>query len=218
LKAIFEQIVTAWIGGNCLGCGLSCGSDEFCGICEKGIEWDVERLKSGYSVYKYADIIRKVIISAKFGPSEIKARSLLRYTFRSSQGIEIIEQLAQEKAECICFVPVHWRRRISRGFDLSALLANELRNQLKIPIYYAIRCARQEDPSTLTQSKSDRVKRIQDRFRLNRNYPHHKKVILVDDIITTGITISTVSQLLMNQGCEVKAFTLARNPLNTQKR
>lgn len=156
-------------------------------------------------------MIRSSIIQAKFGPSEIKARSLLRYAFHSGNMDAFLSHYAALKAEAIYFVPIHWRRRLTRGFDLSALLANSLGGHLKIPVFYAIYCAKAVAPSTLSSSKEERLERIKDRFKLKASYPRHQKVILVDDIITTGTTLKSVSQLLFDAGCDVHTLTLARN-------
>lgn len=213
MPTFWSSFIKSWIGQNCISCGHHTEFGDFCSICTKGIEWDTGRIKSGgNSVFLYTDIIRAVIISAKFQPNEVKARSLIRHAFHSRQIDQLINDFSAETAEAICFVPIHWRRRISRGFDLSALIANALSYRLKIPVRYAICCVRQEDPSTLSTSKENRQARVKNRFRLNRSHPIEAKIILVDDVVTTGTTLDAVSQLLVDQGCQVLTFTLARNP------
>lgn len=209
---IFDQFMASWVGNNCLSCGTDSLEEEFCGICEKGIEWDLQAGPGGSrSPFLYTDVIRKAIIHTKFYPSEIKAHALIRYAFRCVQIDQLMETFSTYSAHSVCFVPVHWKRRLRRGFDFSALLANAIGDRLKLPVSCAVRCVRLENPSTLGASREDRLLRVKDRFRLRYSYPTGTKIILVDDIVTTGATLHAVSALFNNAGCQVKCFTLARN-------
>ena len=71
------------------------------------------------------------------------------------------------------------------------------------------------NPSQASLSKKERQQNLAKAFCIRRNL-EGKVVTLVDDVITTGVTVELLSQLLLKAGAqEVYVWSLARTPLQT---
>lgn len=115
-----------------------------------------------------------------------------------------IAQIMKEKLEIenldidyILFVPLHKKRLKKRGFNQSEKIANELSNLTKIPVVDCI--SRVKNTKKLySLSKNQRQKELKNGFGVknNINLIKNKKVILIDDIFTTGSTANEISKVL----------------------
>jgi ComF family protein len=97
-------------------------------------------------------------------------------------------------------VPLHWSRRWERGFNQCHFLARELARQLKIPESRTLRRKRRsEDQKSL--SGTERRKNLKQAFELHSSISlKNQKVILVDDVLTTGATADACSRVLVDAG------------------
>lgn len=96
-------------------------------------------------------------------------------------------------------VPLHWRRRLSRRYNQSALLAGALARQTGLPVCYdlvrRIRPTRQQ----VGLSATARAKNVQGAFAVNSvafAQRQSDRLILVDDVMTTGATITALAKVL----------------------
>ncbi|EOQ66258.1 hypothetical protein F931_03255 [Acinetobacter pittii ANC 4050] len=113
---------------------------------------------------------------------------------------EILKQLKFPKVQAIVPMPISNQRLIERGFNQSLLLANILSKHLKIPVWQPIQ--RLNEHSQKGLSRLERFENIEQQF-----VPHHKekrryrRVLIIDDVITTGSSIHALSQALKQLGC-----------------
>lgn len=113
---------------------------------------------------------------------------------------EILKQLKFPKVQAIVPMPISNQRLIERGFNQSLLLANILSKDLKIPVWQPIQ--RLNEHSQKGLSRLERFENIEQQF-----VPHHKekrryrRVLIIDDVITTGSSIHALSQALKQLGC-----------------
>ena len=110
-------------------------------------------------------------------------------------------------ADCSVPVPLHWRRRWRRGFNQAADLAASL----GLPVVCALRRTR----STRTQTGLPAIQRhanLQRAFRVkSRATVEGARVVLVDDVSTTGATLDACARVLLAAGAvEVRTLTAAR--------
>lgn len=105
-------------------------------------------------------------------------------------------------------VPAHPARRRSRGFDPAELLARALARRTGLPLVAALR--RRAVPSR--QLGADReTRRAAGRLGFEARGPAPRRAILVDDVHTTGATLSACARALKQAGCQrVVALTWAR--------
>lgn len=159
--------------------------------------------------FVYRDRAAKALKDLKFRSIVFNSRSL---------GCAMAEALSHEYprgtgADIIISVPMTKARRKKRGFNQSELLASELSKQTGIPFEkLLIRVVESEHQHSL--SLEERKKHSKDYYRVTDNSRvKGKSILLVDDIITSGSTLSSCSQSLKDAGaksilCVVAAMTI----------
>lgn len=111
-------------------------------------------------------------------------------------------------ADVIMPIPLHKSRQRSRGYNQAALLARELSRKLGIA-YDDQTLLRAKKTTPLKElSDGDRVTNLKNAFQIKRNSVEYKKIILTDDIYTTGATIDECARSLLAAGAEEIYFAV----------
>lgn len=121
------------------------------------------------------------------------------------------DRLRSIQAEMLIPVPLHWRRRLKRGYNQSCEIADQLARRLKVPVRNRLR--RLESTQKLAGlTKTERAQEMRDVFQAVRRHDlEGKTVILVDDVLTTGATCGACARVLKKAGAKrVVAVVLAR--------
>lgn len=115
--------------------------------------------------------------------------------------------------DAIVPVPLHWRRRLTRGYNQAERIASPLARQLGLPLVSALRRARRTPPQT-SLGKSDRLANLRQAFRVPRpGRVRGLRLLLVDDVATTGATLDASAAALRQAGAvAVTAVVAARTP------
>lgn len=154
--------------------------------------------------------------------------SLLRYKFHSLTGYakiygEFLAKCIDENGiscDSITWVPLSSRRKHSRGYDQAELLAQELSRRTGIPCVRLLRKIRNNPPQSGTGGPAARRANVAGLYRaVTPEKIAGKRILLVDDIVTTGATLSECALMLRKAGAsEVFAVTAAcaRNHGKTQ--
>jgi ComF family protein len=121
------------------------------------------------------------------------------------------ERLRGRQFDIIVPVPLHPTRQRERGFNQAGLLAELLSPRISIPCKRVLKRIRY----TTTQTALDRAERMENlhnAFRLRRNADvRGLHVLLIDDVLTTGSTLSECARVLKRAGAiSVHAATAAR--------
>jgi len=113
--------------------------------------------------------------------------------------------------DCIVPVPLHWLRKLKRGYNQSEMICNELARRLEIPVCNAVRRSRWTPPQA-SLSKANRGKNLKNAFIVSLPECIQGKVVLLfDDVMTTGVTLSECSRSMIKAGAkEVHVLTIAR--------
>lgn len=157
--------------------------------------------------------------AASFGLYEGSLRSLI-HLYKYSGMKPLSRQLAgylehivpdEQVFDAIVPVPLHWRKRWERGFNQSELLARHLSESRGIPVLDALRRKR----STATQAalaSAGRRRNVAGAFEVKLAAKlAGKKLLLIDDVMTTGATASACASVLKRGGAtSVSLLTLAR--------
>jgi len=108
-------------------------------------------------------------------------------------------------------VPLSARKLRAREFNQSLILARHVAKAIKLPVdYMSLRRIKDTPPQSLLK-RDERKKNVRNAFKVSGNALKGKKVILVDDIATTGTTLNECAKALKRCGAkEVICLVLAR--------
>jgi ComF family protein len=108
-------------------------------------------------------------------------------------------------------VPLHWRRRLSRRYNQSDALAQRIARRLGVPCASGHLRRVQATPFQTRQTPAQRRENLRKVFRAYGRLDG-KRVLLVDDVLTTGSTASEAAKVLKKQGAaRVIVAVLARS-------
>ena len=159
------------------------------------------------SAYRSRGIARHVILNFKYG-KQFHLRHLVGGWLISALNDS---RIRGRKFDAIVPVPLHPARQRERGFNQALLLAEQVSAHVGVPVTSVLKRVR----FTTTQTAFDRAERIQnlrDAFRLRKNADVRSlDVLLIDDVLTTGSTLSECARILKQNGAaSVYAATAAR--------
>ena len=191
----------------CYICGFPFEFDEgekaLCGRCSiKRPAYDMAR-----AGFEYDDISRPLVLGFKHGGRTEGIRMFAGHMRRAGRK-------CLEKADYLVPVPLHYSRRVKRRYNQSALLARGL-SRLTTPSFDPdILIRHRQTPSQGGRSASARRRNVQGAFRVRDsaiNRMQGTKIVLIDDVMTTGATLESCARTLKRAGArEVSALTLAR--------
>jgi competence protein ComFC len=159
------------------------------------------------SAYRSRGIARHVILNFKYGRQVHLCHLVAGWLMAALDD----SRLRERTFDAIIPVPLDPARQRERGFNQAALLAERLAPRLGLPVIPMLQRVR----FTTTQTAFDRAERIQNlrhAFRLRGNGDVRKlRVLLIDDVLTTGSTLSECARVLKENGAQsVYAATAAR--------
>jgi ComF family protein len=170
-----------------------------CPLCRLGLNGFDEV----YSAGSYEGNLRKLIHLFKFDGVQPLGRPLAGFL----AGILPREQ----RFDVIVPMPLHWRRKWQRGFNQSELLAREIAGRWNVPVRNVVRRKRATTPQAGLTS-AQRRKNVQGAFEAKyKARLDGQRVLLIDDVLTTGATASACARVLKRAGAaRVSLLTLAR--------
>jgi ComF family protein len=170
-----------------------------CALCRRG----VSGFDAAYSYGFYEGELRELIHLFKYGRIQTLAKPLGR--------LLALALPREESFDAIVPMPLHWRKRWQRGFNQADLLAHEVSRRTHTPVHNALRRVR----FTSTQAGLTNAKRranVSGAFRPKRATTlRGQRVLLVDDVMTTGSTAAACARALKMAGARhVVLLTVAR--------
>ena len=159
------------------------------------------------SAYRSRGIVRRVIHDFKYGHQVHLQHLIVDWLAEAMRD----PRLEGRTFHAIIPVPLHSARERERGFNQAALLAKLLGRTSGIPVQDALNRVRY----TTTQTAFDRAERIENlrgAFQVRENSDvRNMRLLLVDDVLTTGSTLSECARVLKKSGAlSVHAITAAR--------
>lgn len=156
-----------------------------------------------FSLFDYGGPIGEVIRRAKYGRSPEIMAAVADDWLRN-----VPEALVHDPPDAILPVPLHWRRRMARGFSMPLVLAAQLSKRLDVPLSRRALLRHRATPPQAGLNERARRKNLRGAFRLRS--PPPKDVLLVDDVFTTGATADVCARVLRRGGAQrVRVLTLA---------
>lgn len=143
----------------------------------------------------------------------------LKYNGRTALAAPLGSFLAEHwqreplPADIIVPVPLHQARLQERGYNQSTLLADQLAQVSELPVVEAALKRVKATIPQVTLNAAERKANVLDAFEARANLVQNKRVLLVDDVCTTGATLEASSRALKQAGAQsVWALTLGRAP------
>jgi ComF family protein len=156
--------------------------------------------------YREGGIAREAILLAKHGGRISLLRHLATLLAEEAPG-----HLTVAAWDGLVPVPLHWGRRLRRGFNQAEILARGVGRRHGLPVLRgALRRVRRTPPQ---QGDADaRRRNLRDAFAVpDRRIVAGRRLLLVDDVFTTGATANACAQVLLEAGADtVGILTLAR--------
>ncbi len=205
-QACWEQ-VRAQRRSHCLCCGRffqGAGEPHFCPDCLKTRPpFSLHR-----SASKYEEKVKDIILLFKYHQYKVLGEKLARFAYRVLK----VEEGLWQKVDAFIPVPLHPKRRRQRGFNQALVIAEELEKIIGIKVGRGILLKIKNVPAQTSLEAEDREKNVIGAFRVaHEDQVKGKRLLLIDDVYTTGATIRECSRVLKRAGAkEVKAITLAQ--------
>jgi competence protein ComFC len=159
------------------------------------------------AAYRGRGIVRQIIHDFKYRRQVHLRHLVARWLYAAFDD----ERLQAQRFDIIVPVPLHPTRQRERGFNQASALAELVSAQVSVPCKPVLKRTRY----TTTQTALDRAERMENlhnAFRLRKNADvRGLRVLLIDDVLTTGSTLSECARLLKRAGAiSVHAATAAR--------
>lgn len=192
---------------RCLKCGKGLSdmyNENICPDCkERSFSFH-----TAYSSFFYRGAGKELIHKLKYEGKKEAAKILAKYM----SDIIFEENL---KADVIVPVPIHENKLAFRGFNQSYVIGEYLSDYISLPIWPClIRVKNTKDQYNL--DKFERKVNVNDAFSCNLLYNViNKKILLIDDIFTTGSTVEECSKVLIKSGASDVYVITAASGTNT---
>jgi len=166
------------------------------------------RFEKVFRLGPYDGLLREMILRMKYSEGETLAEMIGGLWAEHAEN-----RLREVAADVVIPVPLHWWRRWRRGYNQSDALAIMLASRLKLPCRTGWLRRIRHTPQQTLQTLTDRKANVRGAFRARFTARlRGKKVLLVDDVLTTGSTCHEAARALCETGAtQVVVAVLARS-------
>ena len=216
---MFEKILNLIFPNVCGFCN-KINKNSLCKACELSLaKYEINVIKnykeekSKYFDYlfcalKYENFVREKIISYKFNENAYLYKTFVKIIIKNEKIYRFLKSY-----DIILAVPMYKTKQSVRGYNQCELIAKELSKELNVNFEKnnLIKIKYTKTQSTL--SKSQRKENVKGAFQINNeDRIKNKKIILIDDIYTTGSTVNECSRILKKSGAkEIIVVTIAKD-------
>ena len=191
---------------RCAACGrpfeYDLGSAALCGACIA----EQPPFERARAVMRYGDQARNLIIGFKHSDRTERAKTFGDWIARA--GAEVLGS-----ADAIVPVPLHRYRLMSRRFNQAAMLALAIGKRSGVPVWPGLLARTRYTPSQGGLRARERHANVRGAFAVRGGKGHRvkgRRLVLVDDVMTTGATVSACARVLLRAGAAaVDVLTLA---------
>ncbi len=193
---LHEHAILPYACPNCLS---PVRSGSACGFCVSG---GMNGLDKAYAPYYYGGAVQRLVVQLKFGPVAIAATPL---------AAGMVDSLGSARADALVPVPLHKQGLRERGFNQAAMLCDQIASVTGMPVLHAlikIRVTRRQS----SLPAAEREANVRDAYALSAPV-NGMRLLLVDDVRTTGSTLRACAQVLREAGASsVSVLTAAVAP------
>lgn len=159
-------------------------------------------------IFQYQGIIRKLILDYKFNEKIYLYKTFVNFLLKEKNFFDILKSY-----DTIIPVPISIKRKMQRGYNQCFLIAKEISKQLRIENSSNCLYKNKDILPQSTLNKEEREKNIKGAYELkNIKIIENKKILLIDDVYTTGSTLRECSRILRKGNPEkIDCLTIAKD-------
>ncbi|UZJ42988.1 ComF family protein [Marinimicrobium sp. C6131] len=197
---------------RCATCALPLPADSrYCGYClQTPPAFEHCRVLGTYD-YPLDNLIHAFKYQRKLAPGKALSGLLAELLRAEREELDAVEW-----PELLIPVPMHWTRRLKRGFNQTELLAADLGRALALPVLSRVVRRAQQTRTQQGLTRTARIHNLRHAFSVRPRAERHlagRRVALVDDVVTTTSTVRALSRLVREAGAaSVEVWALARTP------
>ncbi len=190
--------VRAFPAATCSVCGRELSSGDICIACSvKKPPYD-----RVFSATVYDGTVKEMLQQFKYQRQTGYKRFLGELLYDSLPRDDI-------SIDILTFVPLHWTRQIARGYNQAALLAREIARKEGVRVHYDVLRKVRRTPAQVGLELRQRAKNLNRAFEARD--VEGKRVMVIDDVITSGSTALAVAAALKKAGADwVMVASVAR--------
>jgi ComF family protein len=156
---------------------------------------------------RFSDVARELVHLLKYGDRLDLVKPFSKWMARA--GDEVLLE-----ADALIPVPLHWTRLFQRRFNQSAELARAISGQTKVAVIDDVLARVRATPPQVGLARDERAKNVHGAFSIEktaRSKVKGKRIVLIDDVLTTGATANACARVLRRAGAtRIDVLTLAR--------
>ena len=198
---LFREVFQFFIPLLCLQCREESPA-LVCKSCLAKIERPTFATQDPYYYGNYDGVLKELIHQFKF-----ENKFSLSPLFA-----QFLSEISTKDIDMIIPVPMHFKKLKIRKYNPSVLMAKDLSKHLKIPYHFDILKKVIDTPSQTELSKTKRRHNVKGAYEVkNHMLIQGKKILLIDDVYTTGATVHECKRTLLKSGAHsVQVATLAK--------
>jgi ComF family protein len=237
MKKMFKKIINFILPPRCLNCGKVINNDDalcveclkkinfitapYCKKCGKPLEHNISNdlvcgeclnttkrscFRISRSAVIYDEFSKKIILDFKFASHIENKKLLANWMFLAGTDIW------KKDCDVIIPVPMHFTRFFKRRYNQSAIIAKELSKLCKIDVMYDVLKKGKYTKPQIECTSKQRIKNLKDAFYIeNSEKIKGKRIVLIDDVYTTGSTLKECAKTLLKAGAKsVDTLTIAK--------
>ncbi|MBN2883116.1 MAG: ComF family protein [Clostridia bacterium] len=197
----------------CIYCGKFKDTDEFgfCAECMESLPMKLNKRVNTFYLFEYDKRISTLLKISKYAGRPYYVRMLA-----SLMG----KLMAENKTsyDLTAFVPMHKRSFSIRGYNQSQIAAEAIARKLRIPVCSKCLKKVKKNKKQAGLGKAERRYNVKDVYKSSATYVKGKRILLVDDIMTTGSTLNECEKELRYAGAaNVERAVVAYTPVGRNR-
>lgn len=201
---MFKRLLTLLFPPKCILCKeLLQQETDLCHRCRVDTPMAVKsKIKFSFvarwtAVWYYKDNVRGSLLRFKFSNKRSYAQAYGRFMAMKLQTEEM------DDFDVLTWVPVGFFRRLKRGYDQDALIAKAAAAELGLSAVQTLKKIKNTPPQSGIPDAAKRRANVLNAYRVtDPDAIRGKRILLIDDIITTGATVSECARVLLTAGAK----------------
>ena len=177
---------------RCIRCGKPLlAEEEYCPDCASMARW----FDQGAGVFPYQSAVRRMVMDLKFRGKRANARLLGRW-----MAAYVKPELSLWRPDVLVPVPLHPGKLRRRGYNQARLLAESAGNILGLPVDNKLVLRKSSTKAQMNLGRQARQRNLEQAFAMCKGRKAKGRILLVDDIFTTGSSADALARLLKESG------------------